>query len=107
MVQRLLRRPAIDGSLESEEIRRCWTRGCGGRDSRRGRRRRLLLRWSARPARLLSGRTGFLQRLEVDERKIVGENRGEFVRLGLREIALRLDDEEARRQPHFKPLALG
>ena len=33
--------------------------------------------------------------------------RGELVGLGLREIALGLDDEEARRHPHLEPLALG
>src|SRR6476620_279731 len=59
-----------------------------------------------RRARLTRG-ARLLQRLEIDQREIVGQYGGELVVLRLREIALRLDHQEARRHPDLEPLALG
>src|SRR5438132_804568 len=62
-----------------------------------GRHRRRSLLWRLRGRRRLTGGTRLLQRLEVDEGQIVRQHGADLVRLGLREIALRLNHEEARR----------
>ena len=77
-----------------------------------GGRRRAALRGPPAPPdgwrrRRLPGRAGLLQRLEVDERQVVRQHRAELVGLGLREVALRLDHEEARRHADLEALALG
>src|SRR5438132_6765597 len=75
--------------------------GCGR--SRRGGRRRS----SHRIRAALAAWACLLQRLEVDKREIVREDSGHLVRFRLREIALRLDDEKARRHPDLESLSLG
>src|SRR5215831_19815897 len=80
---------------------------------RGGRRRRdrrycnwsLLLLRLVRRRRLTRG-AGLLQRFEVDEREIVLEDGADLVRLGLRQVPLRLNHEEAGRQAHLESLLL-
>src|SRR5215831_7387526 len=91
----------IRSSLEPRYPRYRRPGGWCGRD--RSHDRPLWLLRRSRRGRLAS-RARLLQRLEVDERKIVGEDGVDLAGFGLREVALRLDHEEARRQPHLEAL---
>src|SRR5436190_2971230 len=86
--------------------------GADGRAARRrGRRRRsgsaALRRQRALCRSPALARPGLLQRVEIDQREVVREDRAELVRPHLRQVALRLDDEEARRHADVEPLSLG
>src|SRR5262245_44816352 len=77
------------------------------RDRRRRRKRDGRRRGRAAAGRHGSGRARLLQRVEVDEREIVREHGAELVLLRLRQVALGLNHEKARRHPDFQPLTLG
>src|SRR5690242_19106769 len=64
---------------------------------------------SANPDRLLrTGRGRLLYRFEAHERRLMIERRLQEVHLGLQQIALRLRDEERRREPDVvAPLLVG
>ena len=54
-----------------------------------------------------AGRRRLLHALEIDERSAVVEQRAQFGVLRVAQIALRLHDEEVRRQAHFEPALFG
>src|SRR5207248_8564190 len=85
--------------------------------ARRRQRNRISLaarrRWTRRDRRGIGGcgrrgrRAGLLERVEIDEREIVREDRRQLARLRLREVALRLNDEEAGGHAGVEAFPLG
>src|SRR5438132_1840107 len=93
------RRAASPRGPNRRRSRRCTRRGADG--GRRGRGAGGCDRPRA------AGDRRELNRLEIDERPVVVENRAQLVIARLREVALRLEDEEVRRRAGRQLLLLG